>query len=301
MPDALLLQGLTKRYGSVEALRGVDLTVAPGELFGFLGPNGAGKSTTIRIILDLIRPTAGRAAVFGIDCQHDSVEARRKIGYLQSDPAYPSGATALDVFEYNAALRAESLDRVYLDDLTTRLRLDPFRKVSDLSRGNRQKVGIVQALLTKAPLLVLDEPTTGLDPLVQDEVEALLREASADGRTIFFSSHILSEVQSLCSRAAIVRAGLIVQTVDLARERSIAPARVEVTFAAPPALDGIPEGVAVVERRERSLLLEARAEAMDALVKWLARYQVEHLTAREPTLDELFMRYYREAGSEALE
>jgi ABC-2 type transport system ATP-binding protein len=296
MPAALLIEGLHKRYGDIEALRGIEMQVEPGEIFGFLGPNGAGKSTTIRILLDLIRPTSGRAEVLGFDCQRQAVDARRHIGYLASDPAFAAADTAFEVFAHAAALRGSALDNLYADELAQRLQFDPSRKVADLSRGNRQKVGFAQALLTRAPLLILDEPTTGLDPLVQEEVEQLLREVTREGRTVFFSSHILSEVQSLCTRAAVVREGLVVETFDLAQRRRLAPVRVDVTFERAPAADVLerrPPGVALLSGSGTSLTFELHDEAMDALVKWLASQTVLQLSVREPTLDEVFMRYYR--------
>lgn len=291
--DALRVEALAKRYGKVEALRGIDLCVQAGEIFGFLGPNGAGKSTTIRVVLDLIRPTAGRAEVFGHDCQRESVEARRYIGYLPSDPLFPTGMSANEVFDYTSEVRGEPLDRSYLAGLVERLRLDPTRRVRDLSRGNRQKVGLVQALCTQAPLLILDEPTTGLDPLIQEEVERILREVADEGRTVFFSSHILSEVQSICTRATILREGLIIDTFDLAEQRRLAPVHIDVILDHP-LEDGAapPPAVRLLKRDGAHLVFEARNGAMDAFVKWLAQYRVEHLVAGEPTLEDLFIRYY---------
>jgi ABC-2 type transport system ATP-binding protein len=292
---ALLVEGLTKHYGRVQALQGIDLLVGTGEVFGFLGPNGAGKSTAIRIILDLIRPTLGRVAVFGHDCQRESVEARRQIGYLPSNPVFPSGMTGYEVCDYAASLRGHALDREYIEQLARRLQLDASRPVRDLSRGNRQKVGLVQALSMKPPLLILDEPTTGLDPLVQEEVERILREVAAEGRTVFFSSHILAEVEAVCSRATILREGRIVDTFDLAEQRRLAPLRVEVRLDTPPG-DGLsaslPAAVRLLNQEGTHLLLETHDAAMDALIKWLARHHVARLTVREPTLEDLFIRYY---------
>jgi ABC-2 type transport system ATP-binding protein len=295
---ALDVAGLVKHYGRVQALRGIDLRVEPGEIFGFLGPNGAGKSTAIRVILDLIRPTAGRAEVLGHDCQRDSVVARRLMGYLPSDPAFPLKLTADEVFDYVAAVRGVEFDRGYREDLVRRLSLDTSRPVSTLSRGNRQKVGLIQALLPRPPLVILDEPTTGLDPLIQNEVEAILREVAAEGRTVFFSSHILAEVETICSRAAIVRDGLIVDVFDLAEQRRLAPVHVEVSFAEPPppdALSRLPGGVQLVEHAGQHLVFAVR-DGFDPLVKWLAGFTVESLVAREATLEELFIRHYRSEG-----
>ena len=296
MPDALLVESLVKHYGPVRALRGIDLQVRPGEIFGFLGPNGAGKSTAIRVILDLIRPTSGRVAVFGIDANRDSVKARRQIGYLQSDPELPSGMTAAQVFEYFAAVRGGTLDRAYLGELVERLDLDTSRNVKALSRGNRQKVGLVLALMFRPPLVILDEPTTGLDPLVQEEVERILREVAEDGRTVFFSSHILAEVETICSRASIVREGEIVDVFDLAEQRRLAPRLVDVTFATEPpedAFTALPEGVTLVGRAGRTVSFQTH-DGIDWLVKRIAAFEVADLSVRQPSLEELFVGYYRE-------
>lgn len=299
---AILAERLAKSFGRVRALDGLDLQVEQGELFGFLGPNGAGKSTTIRIFLDLIRPTSGRALIFGKDCQADSVTVRRMIGYLPSDPAFPPKMTAHEVFAYTARLRGALVDAAYRDELIERLRVDPGRPVSTLSRGNRQKVGLIQALLAKPPLLILDEPTTGLDPLIQEEVEAILREVVADGRTVFFSSHILPEVESLCSRAAIVRDGRIVRVFELAEQRRIAPVRVQVTFGESlpeGAIEGIPLTCTVLSRSSRQLTLEVHG-SFDPLIKWLANFNVSAIEARPQTLEELFVGYYRSEKAEEI-
>lgn len=297
---AILIEGLVKTFGAVRALDGLDLEVGEGELFGFLGPNGAGKSTTIRILLDLIRPNGGRALVFGRDCQADSVAVRRTIGFLPSDPAFPPKMSAHDVFDYTARLRGAEVDSPYRDQLIERLRVDPSRPVSTLSRGNRQKVGLIQALIARPPLLILDEPTTGLDPLIQGEVEAILREVVADGRTVFFSSHILPEVESLCSRAAIVREGRVVRVFDFAEQRRIAPVHVQVTLAQPlpdGATEGIPPSIVLLGSAGRRITLEVR-DGFDPLIKWLVNFQVEALEARPQTLEELFVGYYRSGEEE---
>jgi ABC-2 type transport system ATP-binding protein len=292
---ALLFDHLVKHYGDVQALRGIDLTVQPGEIYGFLGPNGAGKSTAIRIALDLIRPTEGSASVFGHDCQRDSVAARSLLGYLPSDPQLPPSMTAREVFDYLDAMRGVSVDRAYRDALIERLRLAPDRKVGTLSRGNRQKVGLIQALMHRPAVAILDEPTTGLDPLIQEEFEVILREIVADGRSVFFSSHILAEVEAVCSRAAIVRDGLIVDVLDLAEQRRLAPRRIEVTFASPPPADAfaaLPASVTVVSTTATQFAFQV-TDGIDALLKSLARLEVVDLIAREPDLEELFLDRYR--------
>ena len=302
---AISLEGLTKDYGAgaraVRALDRVDLTVERGQIFGFLVPNGAGKTTTIRILLDLIRPTAGRALVLGIDAQRDTVEARRRIGYLPDDPKMYPRLTALEYFalvdRVRGARSGAGVDRAFRDRLIERLELDPSRRIGELSRGNRQKVGIVQALMVRPPLLVLDEPTSGLDPLVQREVEALLREVAADGATVFFSSHALPEVEEICHRVAMLRAGRLIDVVDVAEQRRLAPQRFAVTFAVPPpggAFDAL-DGVAVVSCEGVEVLFETH-DGVDALVKRLAEFTIARLETQELSLEELFLSYYSESG-----
>lgn len=291
---AIQTEALEKHYGEVHALQGIDLRIEEGELFGFLGPNGAGKSTTLRILLDLIRPTAGRAMVFGLDCQRDSLAVRSKIGYLPSDPKFPTKLTAEQVFDYTAQIRGIEVDAGYLGKLVDRLDVETDRPVGTLSRGNRQKVGLVQALLAKPPLLILDEPTTGLDPLIQEEVEAILREVVAEGRTVFFSSHILPEVEALCSRAAIVREGRLVEVFDLAEQRKIAPVQVRVRFGQPvPLSPAAPLAATECSEDRREMTFEVR-DGFDPLIKWLSGFHIESLEARPRTLEELFVGFYRQ-------
>ena len=208
----------------------------------------------------------------------------------------PSGLTAAEVFDFYSDVRGVTPDRAYLSDLVDRLSLDTTRRVSSLSRGNRQKVGLILALMHRAPLIILDEPTTGLDPLMQEEVETILREVAAEGRTVFFSSHLLAEVESVCSRAAIVRDGLIVDVFDLAEQRRLAPRHVEVQFAR--RVDGaafasLPASVEVLARDGVHATLQVH-DGLDAVVKFLAGFEVDDLSIRQPTLEELFVGYYRD-------
>jgi ABC-2 type transport system ATP-binding protein len=298
---AIRFEGLEKRYGAVRALDGIDLEVPQGEVFGFLGPNGAGKTTAIRILLDLIRPSAGRAELLGFDAQRETVEVRRRCGYLPGDLELYGGMTGREFLDYAAALRGGSgASGRYRDALIERLRLDPTRRIGALSKGNRQKVGVVQALMAKPEVVVLDEPTSGLDPLVQEEVEAILRETVSDGRTVFFSSHILTEVEQIASSVAMLRAGRIVAVVDLAEQRRLAPRRVTVTFEEPVA-DGAfagLEGVRLVSRDGREATFETD-DHMDALIKTLARHRVLTLVTHELSLEELFLSYYEPDPAEA--
>jgi ABC-2 type transport system ATP-binding protein len=295
---AIRFASLTKRYGAVQALRGIDLAVPRGEVYGFLGPNGAGKSTAIRVLLDLIRPTDGRAEALGLDSRRDGVALRRRIGYLPGDFRPEPRMTAQELFDLVAAMRGGAVDLRYRGELTERLLLDPARRIGDLSRGNRQKVGLVLVFMSRPELLVLDEPTSGLDPLMQETVQALLRETVADGRSVFFSSHVLSEVQQVCTRVAMLRAGEIVDEFDLAERRRLAPEHLTVEFAAPPppdAFGGLP-GVRVAEAAGSTVQFEL-SDSADALVKRLAAFTVLRLAPHEVTLEEMFRSYYDTDGS----
>lgn len=234
-PPAIEFAGLTKRYGAVRALDGVDLVVQRGEVFGFLGPNGAGKTTALRVLMDLIRPTSGHVRVFGHDAQQEPVTVHRLCGYLPADAGLYSGMSADAYLRLVGALR-DGVDEPYRDSLIERLRLERDRPIGTLSRGNRQKVGLVQALMARPPLVVLDEPTSGLDPLMQEVVEETLRAYARDGGTVFFSSHVLAEVEQVCDRVAMLRAGRVEDVFALEAERRLAEHVVIVEFAvAPPA------------------------------------------------------------------
>ena len=289
---AIRLEGLAKSYGDVRALDGVDLEVQRGEIFGFVGPNGAGKTTGLRILMDLIRPTAGRAEVLGLDAQRDTIEVRRRCGYLPGDLALYDSLSVDACLDFVAALRG-GVDRRYRDELTDRLRLDRTRRIGSLSRGNYQKVGLVAALMSKPDVLLLDEPTNALDPLVQEEVEAILREAANEGRTVFFSSHVLAEVEQLAGRVAMLRDGRIIAVNDLAEQRRLAPQRVAVTFEeTPPAapFEQLPD-VRLVSLEGRDAVFETH-DGMHALIQALAEHRVRTLETHEITLEELFLSYY---------
>ena len=290
---AIRLEGLVKSYGDVRALDGIDLTVPHGEVFGFLGPNGAGKTTAIRILMDLIRPTAGRAEVLGFDAQRQSLEVRRRCGYLPGDLQLYHSLTGAECFDLMASLRRDGVAAGYRDALVERLRLDPTRRIGALSKGNRQKVGLIIALMAQPELVVLDEPTSGLDPLMQEEVEAILREIVADGRSVFFSSHVLSEVEQVANRVAMLRDGRIVAVADLAEQRRLAPRRIAVTFEKPvPAVAFAElEGVRIVSLEGAEASFETH-DQMDALIKALAGFRVHTLETHELTLEELFLSYY---------
>ena len=244
---------LTKSYGAHRGIIDVDLTVNGGEVFGFLGPNGAGKTTTIRTILDLIRPTSGRALVFGIQSSADPVAIHRRVGYIPGEFTLYDRLTAGQTLAYFANLRG-GVDRAYQRELVERFEIDPSRRFKELSKGNKQKVGLVIALQHRPELLVLDEPTSGLDPLVQQSFYALVRETKAEGRTVFLSSHILSEVERTCDRVAIIREGLLVKVDTVEGLRDLAHHQVELRFSGPvptAEFEGLPGVTDVVGHRPR--------------------------------------------------
>ena len=289
---AIETRGLVKSYGRTPALLGLDMRVETGEVYGFLGPNGAGKTTTIRILLDLIRPTAGEVRVLGLDPARDGVELRRRIGYLPGDFVADGRQTGRQLVEHLGYLRGGVPDE-RVDELAERLDLDLSRPIKALSRGNRQKVGLVQAFMHDPELLVLDEPTTGLDPLMQQTFLELVREATAAGRTVFMSSHVLSEVQRGADRAGLVRAGelVTVESVESLRER--APRRVEAQLATPAQPDEFAALPDVRDVRVDGKVLHCRVDGSpDALVKALARHTVLDLVVDEADLEEIFLGYY---------
>jgi ABC-2 type transport system ATP-binding protein len=292
MAAVVQVEGLSKSYGSRAAVVDLDFSVEQGEVFGYLGPNGAGKTTTIRLMLDLIRPTSGRVRILGLDVRHESVGVRRRLGYLPGDARLYERMTGQELIEYFASLRG-LVDLAEAKRLADRFALDLDRPIRTLSRGNRQKVGIVQAFMHRPELVVLDEPTSGLDPLMQQEFADLLREATGEGRTVFLSSHALPEVQRVADRVAVIREGrlVIVDSVESLRVR--APGRMEVSFSAalpPSAFDGLP-GVREVDRHGTivSFVLEGPA---DPLVKAIARYEVLGIDSHEADLEDVFLSLY---------
>jgi ABC-2 type transport system ATP-binding protein len=291
---AIRTEGLSKDFGSGRGLFDLDLAIDHGEIFGFLGPNGAGKSTTMRLLLDLIAPTAGRATILGLDSRAESLEIRRRVGYLPGDFALYPKLTGEEVLGYFARLRG-GVDPAVRDRLVERLDADLDRPVHELSTGNRQKLGLVQAFMHEPELLVLDEPIAGLDPLVQQSFHALLAEEAAKGRTVFLSSHTLSEVERVADRVAILRAGRLVVVDSVDDLRAIAVRRLEIEFgAAPPDPDDLRSVPGVVEvRSEGSHLIVAFEGSADAVVKAVARHEVRTIRSRDDDLEEIFLRYYR--------
>ena len=290
---ALSIHSLTKSYGRVQALRGVDLEVNRGEIFGFLGPNGAGKTTTIRCLLDLIRPDGGTLRVLGLDPQADPVAVRRRVAYLPGELSLEANLTAERALRYLAELRGNAIDWNRTRDVARRLNLDLKTQIKNMSKGNKQKVGVVQAFMAPAELLLLDEPTSGLDPLMQQEVYRLAREAQAGGATIFFSSHIISEVQAIAERVAIIRDGLIARIVDPQELINLSTRRLRIRLREPlpdGALVGVP-GATLIERDGVSLTVQIEGE-MDSLIKAMAAFPIVDLETERPSLEEIFLTLY---------
>jgi ABC-2 type transport system ATP-binding protein len=292
MTAAIELRGVVKHYGATRALAGVDLTVPAGRIFGFLGPNGAGKTTAIRILLDLIRPDAGTASVLGYDCQRQSIEVRRRVGYLAGDLRLYEGMRGEEFLDYIESFRPEKRDGGYRQALCERLTLDTTKRIRALSKGNRQKLGIVQSLMHRPDVLVLDEPTSGLDPLVQDEVVQLLQEAVGEGRTVFFSSHVLPEVERISQSVAFIREGELIAVEDVAALKSRSVHVIQLTFAAPPpatlfALPGLKE----LHRDGAVVRLQAQ-DGIDAAIKACATQTVLDIRTEQPSLEDVFLAYY---------
>jgi ABC-2 type transport system ATP-binding protein len=293
--DVIRTEGLVKTYANgVTALDGVDLDVAAGEVFGFIGPNGAGKSTTIRVLLDLLRPTAGRAEVLGVTPREGGPALRARIGYLPGELIVPDGRrTAGELLDHLTALRG-GRGRERVTTLAERFGLDLHRPIRGLSKGNKQKVGVVQAFAHDPELLVLDEPTSGLDPLLQREFLDLVREARDGGATVFMSSHVLSEVEDVAGRVAIIRAGRIVDVDDVQTLRHHAGQEVSLRFGVDVELAdfaGLP-GVEAAVLEGRTLTCLVRGEP-DALLKAAARHHVVAWSAQDRDLEDLFLDFYR--------
>lgn len=299
-PMALVIEtvGLTKVYGATRAVSDLELAVGAGQVFGYLGPNGAGKTTTIRLLLALQRPTSGRAQVLGLDCQADQVEIHRRVGYLPGElELYPrmTGRQHLDWF---GRMRGVT-DRSVTDELVERFQVVLDRPSAELSKGNRQKVGLVMALMHKPDLLVLDEPTSGLDPLMQREFEAVVRGIVAEGGTVFLSSHELDEVQRLADRVAIIRSGTLVATDTVERLRQNAPRWIEVRFRDPvsPSLFAGIGGVVVVAADGSQLSLRASGP-IAPLLRVIAERDPVDLVVRHADLDELFLEFYGDSDAQ---
>ena len=288
---AIEIKELQKRYGKVQAVKGISMSVEHGEIFGFLGPNGAGKTTTIRCMLDVIRPTVGTIRVLGLDAQRDKMELHRRIGYLPGDVRLPGNMTGKQVINYFS--RLQGLEPVLLKDLVARFDVEMKRQLKGYSKGMRQKIGIVLAFMCDPEILILDEPTSGLDPLLQRTFNEFLLEEQGRGKTVFMSSHIMSDVEKVCQRVAVIRQGEIVTIEEVEKLRQKAGQRVSVEFGDPVSADELAHipGVSNVTDHNHVYHFTVGG-SMDALIKALSRHEVVRLQAEEAPLEEVFLQFY---------
>ncbi|MEX0875378.1 MAG: ABC transporter ATP-binding protein [Actinomycetota bacterium] len=285
-------RGLTKFFGPVHAVEGLDLEVRRGEVFGYLGPNGAGKTTTIRLLLDFIRPTAGEARVLG--GSGADPEVRRRIGYLPGDLKLDARYTSDELFSFYGALRG-NVDRSYRDELVERFELDPTRKIGELSSGNRRKVGIVQAFLHKPELLVLDEPTSGLDPLLQREFQQLVHERATDGATVFLSSHVLHEVDEMADRVAILRKGRLVKLASIHQLRQQARQHIDLHFEGKANAEPFARVPEVIEAHARGNSVHLVVEgSVERVLRTAARLHAHRIVSPEADLEDVFLAFYQD-------
>ena len=303
MPASIETHQLTKSYGSKRGILDVSFQVEEGEVFGFLGPNGAGKTTTIRLLMGLLRADSGTARIAGLDVWQQSVEIKKQIGYLPGELSLDPGLTGGQILEYFGHLRG-GVDQAYLKQLIQRLDLDPSRKFRQYSSGNKRKIGLIQAFMHHPRLLILDEPTNGLDPLNQQEFDRMVKEVRDEGRTVFLSSHILNEVEQTCTSVAIIREGRLVRVSGVAELKDIKRHEVTITFANATPAEAFKtlEGVERVEQLAggHTLRLTVSGE-LDGVVKAAAQYPVITLTSHEPSLEDIFLRYYEGDGLTAKE
>jgi len=291
---AIELHDLSKRYAGGRGLKPTTLRVERGEIFGFLGPNGAGKTTTIRTLLGFLRPTGGTAHVLGLDVARESTTVRRRAGYLPGELNFDASRTARDLLDFLGRLRG-GVSRAYVHELAERLDLDPTRRIGVLSKGNKQKVGLVAALMSRAELLILDEPTDGLDPLVQEEVRQLLREARTEGRTVFLSSHVLAEVDRIADRVGIIRGGELVTVASVQDVKARLPHRLEFRFAAPVPETAFAHVSGVQDARVHGDTLTCTLTgSADALIKAVSAYTVLGVRGSDANLEDAFLTYYQE-------
>ena len=290
---------LCKSYGRHEAVSSINLEIREGEVFGYLGPNGAGKTTTIRTLLDFIRPTSGSASIFGLDSHRDTNEVRRRTGYLPGDTPLYEKLTGEEALLYSANLRG-GVDWAYVQELTERLDADLSQRIRSLSRGNKQKVGLIQAFMHRPELVIMDEPTSGLDPLIQQEFYAMVEEVKGEGRTVFMSSHNLAEVERVCDRVGIIRRGQIiaVEDVEVLKERALH--RLEFHFGGPVSQTDFAELPGVQDLSVDGGVLSCTVVGKpDALIKAVARFEVVKLVSHDSSLEDIFLSYYGEVADHA--
>jgi ABC-2 type transport system ATP-binding protein len=290
MGIAIRIEGLSKHFGDLEALAPLDLEVEEGEVLGYLGPNGAGKTTTIRLLLGLLRATSGKAQIFGLDVQRQTVAAHRRLAYVAGETSLWPSLTGQETLHLLGRVQGR-VDLAYRDQLIERFAFDPSKKVRNYSKGNRQKLGLIAALMSRADLVLLDEPSSGLDPLMEREFRRCVLEAKAAGQTVFLSSHILSEVEALSDRVAILRAGRLVEVGTLANMRHLAALLIEATFTStPPDLSQVP-GVSDIEVDGNRVRCQVRG-TVEPLLERLTAVGVTQLLSREPSLEEMFLARY---------
>jgi ABC-2 type transport system ATP-binding protein len=296
------VQHLTKSYGGRRGVADVSFEIAEGEVFGFLGPNGAGKTTTLRLLMGLLHPDSGSARIAGLDCWKDSVAVKRLVGYAPGEPALDPDLTGGQLLRYFGNLRG-GVDQAYLKELVARFELDTGQRFRHYSTGNKRKLTLIQAFMHRPRLVILDEPTNGLDPLNQQEFAGLVREARDAGSTVFLSSHVLSEVEQLCTRLAIIREGRLVRTGGVADVKDIKHYEITISFDVPvePAAFSRLPGVLGVEPAGGNTLRIAMQGPPDQVIKSAASYPVLSLHTHEPSLEDIFLRYYREDGAAPLE
>jgi len=303
MSAIIEVENLTKSYGSKRGISDVSFQVEEGEVFGFLGPNGAGKTTTIRTLMALLRADAGKARIAGLDCWQQSVAIKKLTGYLPGELSLDPNLTGGQILEYFGHLRG-GVDQAYLKQLIKRFDLDPTRKFRQYSSGNKRKIGLIQAFMHRPRLLILDEPTNGLDPLNQQEFDHMVIEARDAGQTVFLSSHILTEVEQTCTRVGIIREGRLVRIGGVVELTDIKRYEVTITFAqAVPAeafkeLEGVEQVESLADGQTLRLTVSG---ALDPIVKAAAQHAVVSLTSHEPSLEDIFLRYYEGDGLAAQE
>lgn len=290
MDVVLRAKGLSKQYGAFTALDALDLEMKKGEVLGYLGPNGAGKTTTIRLLLGLIKPTAGSAEIFGLDAQDKKVEVHARTAYVPGEATLWPQLTGAETLHLLARVHG-IVDETYRTKLLKRFQFEPDKKVRTYSKGNRQKINLIAAFSSRAELLILDEPTSGLDPLMEQAFRECVLEAKSNGQTIFLSSHILDEVEALCDRVGILRAGKLVESGSLAEMRHLSALTVEAVFAgAPPEVEHL-KGVSNVKVAGHNLTCQVQGP-IDELLSVLASARPRTLLSREPSLEELFLSLY---------
>ncbi len=294
MPAIIQTHQLTKSYGRSRGILEVTFDIQEGEVFGFLGPNGAGKTTTMRTLMGLLRANSGSATIGGLDCWKESTEVKMLVGYLPGEFTFDPGLRGAQIIEYLGHLRG-GVDQAYVRSLVERLGLDPSKRFRAYSHGNKQKLGLVQALMHKPRLLILDEPTSGLDPLNQQEFYKMVAEIHAEGRTAFLSSHILPEVEQTCNRVAIIREGRLVTIDQVSALKTIRQRDVEIAFAGPASVDWFKQAADVTKvaqgADERTLQLVVQGDLAE-IIQVAGQHGATNIAAHEPTLEEAFLRFY---------